>query len=199
MFKYYPNALPKNLKNSTLIYLKNKIPWKRIKYYSLKRKGFVDNPRATWVCGFHEPYLYNIDGINPHPFPKELHPLIKWIQEFTKSKYNFMLFSKYETGQDSITWHSDDEKFITKNTPITSLTLLEDNAEPRRFYLKHSKTKERYSWELENGDIFKMDYECQKHYQHAILKQPETEGIRYSITFRHAANEFGTKNYYTYN
>jgi alkylated DNA repair dioxygenase AlkB len=199
MFSYHPNALPENLKISTHNYLQTKVPWRKIRYYSAKRQGTIDNPRFTWVCGFHRPYLYDINGINSEPFPKELHDLIKWIQEFTDAEYNFMLFSKYQTGQDSITWHSDDEKFITKGMPITSLTLLDGGADPRTFYLKNLYTKEKHSWELGHGDIFKMDYECQQKYQHAILKQPNRFGVRYSITFRHAMNELGTRNYYTYN
>ena len=199
MFSYHPNALPEQLKVNTHLYLKTKVPWRRIRYYSSKRQGKVNNPRATWVCGFHRPYLYKINGIDPQPFPKELHPLIEWMQNFTESEYNFLLFSKYETGLDSITWHSDDEKFITKNAPVTSLTLLDDGADSRRFYLKDLYTKEKHYWDLKSGDIFKMDYICQQKYQHAILKQPNQKGIRYSITFRHAANELGTRNYYTYN
>ena len=199
MFSYHPEALPKTLQYKTLNYLKTKVPWRRIRYYSAKRQGTVNNPRATWVCGFHRPYLYDIHNIKPEPFPKELHSLIRWIEKFTDSEYNFMLFSKYETGNDSITWHSDDEKFITKDMPITSLTLLDGGADPRKFYLKNLYTKEKDCWNLSTGDIFKMDYECQKNYQHAILKQPKVKGVRYSITFRHAANELGTRNYYTYN
>ena len=199
MFTYHPSALPTshvtNLKN----FLQNKVPWKRIVYYSNKRKAKVNNPRATWVCGFHRPYLYDIHNIKPNPFPKELHSLIQYIQDFTEANYNFLLFSKYETGMDSITWHSDDEKLITFGSPITSITILEDYADPRTFYLKNIHTKEKHSWDLNTGDIFKMDYQCQKYYQHAILKQPKTKGIRYSVTFRHAANELGTRNYYTYN
>jgi len=199
MFSYYPNALPIEMQKATMDYLANEVPWRKVNYYSRKRQGRIDNPRLTWVCGFHRPYLYDIHGIEPQPFPKELHSLIKWIQKFTQAKYNFLLFSKYETGNDSITWHSDDEKFITKNAPITSLTLLDDGADPRTFYLKNLYTKQKHAWDLQSGDIFKMDYVCQQQYQHAILKQPKRKGTRYSITFRHAANELGTRNYYTYN
>lgn len=199
MFEYYPQALPEPHLNTVKNFLKNKVPWKRIVYYSNKRKSLVNNPRATWVCGFHKPYLYNIKNIQPNPFPKDLHPLIRWVQDFTNAEYNFLLFSKYETGKDSITWHADDEKFITVGSPITSLTVLDDTADPRTFYLKHTKTKQKHSWDLKTGDIFKMHYQCQEYYHHAILKQPNVKGCRYSITFRHAANELGTKNYYTYN
>lgn len=199
MFSYHSESLPLQLQETALQYLKFEVPWKRIKYYSAKRKGSVSNPRATWVCGFHRPYLYKVNGITPEPFPQKLHELIKWMQTFTGAEYNFMLFSKYETGNDSITWHSDDEKFITKDAPITSITILDVGADPRTFYLKDLYTKQKHAWDLQSGDIFKMDYICQQKYQHAILKQPKRKGTRYSITFRHAANELGTKNYYTYN
>jgi len=121
------------------------------------------------------------------------------VQDYTKSEYNFLLFSKYETGNDSITWHSDDEKFITPGSAITSLTILEDDADPRKFYLKNINTKQKHSWNLSTGDLLKMEYECQQNYQHAILKQPHTNGIRYSVTFRNGKNKQATKNYYTYN
>jgi len=199
MFSYYPESIPENMIVATRSYLENKVPWRRVTYYSNKRKGTVRNPRATWVCGFHKPYLYNVRNIKPNSFPRELHALIRYVQDFTQSKYNFLLFSKYTSGQDSITWHADDEKFITPGSPITSLTILDKDADSRTFYLKNLKTKRKHAWNLNTGDIFKMDYECQKHYHHAILKQPNLKGNRYSITFRHAANELGTKNYYTYN
>ena len=199
MFSYYPSSLPLKIAKNTRLFLKNKVPWRRVNYYSNKRKGRIDNPRATWVCGFHKPYLYSVNNIDPNPFPEELHELIHYVQDFTQAKYNFLLFSKYESGADSITWHADDEKFITPGSPITSVTILDEGSTPRKFYLKNLKTKQKHCWDLNNRDIFKMNYECQKYYHHAILKESNILGTRYSITFRHAANELGTKNYYTYN
>ena len=199
MYSYHPSALPSFHVQTLKNFLQTQVPWRRIVYYSNKRKSYVNNPRATWVCGFHEPYLYSFENINPNPFPKNLQPLIKWVQDFTECKYNFLLFSKYETGLDSITWHADDEKFITPGTAITSLTILEDDADSRVFYLKNLKTKEKHSWNLSTGDLFKMNYECQDNYHHAILKEPNTKGVRYSVTFRNGKNKQATKNYYTYN
>lgn len=177
-----------------LNYLEEEIPWRQVTYFKPNR-GYVITPRLTWVAGFHQKEIYPISTNSPNPIPDFLLPLKDLVEDFLNQEFNFMLFSKYRDQNDSITYHSDDERFLGKNPTIASLSL----GFARPFILKNKKTRESQNFLLEHGDLFVMQNNCQKDYFHAIPKSTKEYGVRYSITFRKALNESGSKNYYTYN
>jgi len=193
-YEYYKDFLYKKEADQLLEFLETSIPWTQVKYFKPER-GYVVTPRLTWVAGFHQKEYYNLSNCIPNKIPEFLFPLKDLVENYTEQKYNFMLFSKYRNEKDSITYHSDDEKFLGKNPTISSLTL----GSSRPFVLKHKKSRASEVFDLSHGDLFVMKNNCQKDYFHALPKQ-ETEFLpRYSITFRNALNEHGSNNYYTYN
>ncbi len=54
----------------------------------------------------------------PRPIPQCLDDLRKVTEIFTDSTYNFCLVNYYATGSDSISYHSDDERFLGTNPSI---------------------------------------------------------------------------------
>jgi alkylated DNA repair dioxygenase AlkB len=177
-------------------YLEKEIPWQVVRYYKPER-GYVVTPRETWVAGFHQNKFYPLynNDYDPNPIPNFLVPLKELVEEELKTNFNFMLFTKYRNEQDSITFHSDDEKFLGPNPTIASITI----GFTRDFLLKEKSTGNIESFNLQHGDLFVMQNNCQSDYQHAIKKQKHRCYPRYSITFRKALNEAGSKNYYKYN
>jgi len=193
-YEYYRNFLYKKEADKLLDFLENNIPWTQVKYFKPER-GYVVTPRLTWVAGFHQDDFYDLKNFVPNKIPDFLLPLKDLIQNYTQSEYNFILFSKYRNEKDSITYHSDDERFLGSNPTIASLTL----GNPRPFVLKNKRTKESEVFNLSHGDLFVMKNNCQKDFFHAVPKQTKEFRPRYSITFRKALNEYGSSNYYTYN
>lgn len=196
-YLHKPNFLYKEEADYLYKKLFEEIPWRQVKYFKPER-GLVTTPRLTWVCGFHQNKHYPIhlpQKVSPNPFPEWILPLKNIVELECKTTFNFILFSLYRNEQDSISFHSDDEKFLGENPTIASLSVGSD----RLFSLKENQSKSRQDFILSHGDLFVMKNNCQKDYMHSVPKQKDPIGPRISLTFRNALNEAGSKNYYKYN
>ncbi|KAJ5261120.1 Oxoglutarate/iron-dependent dioxygenase [Penicillium angulare] len=71
--------------------------------------------------------------IPPRPIPHCLEHLRQSVESATGSTYNFCLVNYYASGEDSISFHSDDERFLGDNPNIASLSL----GGEREFQMKH--------------------------------------------------------------
>lgn len=172
------------------------IPWRQVKYYKPER-GLVVTPRLTWCCGFHQDEYYNIrlpKLVTPEPIPNWLLPLKNLVESELNTSFNYILFSYYRDGKDSIAFHADDERFLGPHPTIASITV----GFPRPFVLKHKQSKTTEVFELNHGDLFVMQNNCQEDFYHAVPKVIKALP-RISLTFRKALNEAGSKNYYKYN
>jgi len=92
---------------------------------------------------------------------------------------NFVLLNMYRDGNDSIGWHSDDERDLGENPTICSLSL----GCTRRFMFKHKRNGQYISNDLQSGTLMIMSGATQQHYAHHIPKEPGA-GARVSLTFR---------------
>ena len=178
--------------------LENEIPWRQVRYYKPER-GYVITPRLTWVCGFHQKDYYDLsyssgEIVSPNPIPSWLQDLKLVLEDYLNETFNYVLFAQYRDGSDSIAYHSDDERFLGYNPTIASISIGQD----KLFYLKNKNTKQTEKFNLQNGDLFVMKNNCQRDYFHSVPKNSSSQR-RFSLTFRNALNETGSKNYYKYN
>jgi len=102
------------------------------------------------------------------------------IESITKESYNACLLNLYHNGEESMGWHSDNEKEIITNSSIASLSL----GASRKFSFKHKETKETVSIELANGSLLEMKGSVQTHWWHALLKSKKVTDGRINLTFR---------------
>lgn len=143
----------------------------------------------------------------PRPIPQCLDDLRKVTEIFTDSTYNFCLVNYYATGSDSISYHSDDERFLGTNPSIASLSL----GAKRDFLMKHKPVPPSMSaapppatplkLPLASGDMVLMRGPTQSNWLHSIPKRKGggSDRGRINITFRKAMVRGGTENYYNYN
>lgn len=197
-YKHVKNFLFDQETEYLLDKLKNEIPWRQVRYYKPER-GYVITPRLTWVCGFHQKDYYDLSYssgkiVSPNPIPSWLQDLKLVLEDYLNETFNYVLFAQYRDGNDSITYHSDDERFLGYNPTIASISIGED----KLFYLKNKNTKQTEKFNLQNGDLFVMKNNCQRDYLHSVPKNSSSQR-RFSLTFRNALNETGSKNYYKYN
>ena len=183
---------------SSWLYAKllQEIPWRQVKYYKPER-GIVTTPRLTWCCGFHQEdyhHIYVPDEVSPNPIPSWLSPLRQLVEDYLNQDFNFVSFSYYRDGKDSLSFRSEDQALLGLNPSVASVTL----GNPRPFLLKEKATKHTESFSLSCGDLFVMQNNCQKDYLHSVPKIP-TALPNISVTFRKLLNEAGSKNYYKYN
>ena len=194
-YQHIQNFLYKNEADKLETFLET-VPWEVVSYYHPKR-GYVITPRETWVAGFHQQKMYSLynNDYEPNKIPNFLLPLKKIIEEELNSSFNFILFSKYRDEKDSITFHSDDERFLGSEPKIASLSI----GYSRDILLRNKMSKKIQTFNLKHGDLFVMQKDCQKKFEHSIQKQETRCYTRYSLTFRKVLNEAGSKNYYRYN
>ncbi|KAI9714181.1 MAG: hypothetical protein M1828_001196 [Chrysothrix sp. TS-e1954] len=158
----------------------------------------------------------------PRPLPRCLDQLRLATEAATGARFNICLVNYYASGRDSISFHSDDERFLGPAPAIASFSL----GGRRDFVLKHkppaapsaaavvkddgdketqtqTQTQPQLKLPLASGDMILMRGPTQANWLHSIPKrggkrQDEIEG-RINITFRRALVKGGTENYYTYN
>ncbi|KAL5047530.1 hypothetical protein BDW71DRAFT_179416 [Aspergillus fruticulosus] len=119
------------------------------------------------------------------------------------STYNFCLVNYYATGDDSISYHSDDERFLGPSPSIASISL----GAQRDFLMRHKPSQtpgvgnQPLKFLLASGDMVVMRGETQSNWLHSIPKRKggEAQKGRINITFRKAVVPAGTNNYYNYN
>ena len=193
-YKYVKSFLYKKEADYLYDRLDKEIPWSVVKYYKPER-GYVITPRETWCAGIHNRLDLKNFNYQWNKIPKWLLPLKQLVEDECNEEFNFMLFAKYRNENDSITFHSDDERFLGDNPTIASITV----GETRPFQLKNKVSREIETFNLSHGDLFVMQNNCQKDYLHSVPKQKEELSTRISITFRKGLNMQASRNYYTYN
>ena len=119
------------------------------------------------------------------PIPEILVPLIDWVNNLEELHYNGILVNWYENCKNYISFHSDDERSLIKNSKIYCFSIGAD----RDFVVQSKIDKsDKYKFKLSNNSLVKMCGECQTYYKHSIPKisgkKAETIGRRISITIR---------------
>ena len=114
------------------------------------------------------------------PWKDSLIKLKRIIESITKESYNACLLNLYHDGEESMGWHSDNEKEIVANSSIASLSI----GASRKFSFKHKVTKETISIQLENGSLLEMKGAIQTNWLHALPKSKKIKELRINLTFR---------------
>lgn len=125
-------------------------------------------------------YTYSGKTIHSKPFTNELTELCGLIENVTNTKFNCVLINLYRNGMDSNGWHSDNEPELGKNPIIASLSL----GASRRFDLKNQVQNEKFSIDLNHGDLLFMNNQIQNFYKHQIAKSKKVIDERINLTFR---------------
>lgn len=127
---------------------------------------------------------YDYSGIALHPLPWTdiLREIKRRIEDCTESTFNAVFLNLYRDHNDSMGFHSDDEKELGKNPVIASLTF----GATRTFLLKHKfrKDLQLVKVPLESGTVLLMKGSTQHNWKHGINKQTAPCGPRINLTFR---------------
>jgi alkylated DNA repair dioxygenase AlkB len=227
---YYQPFIPSTTARELFYFLRRELPFYRVQY-TIRRGPTttqITTPRFTTVFGvddtslfthppntsdstsnlvdskYHTPIPTTKYKSTPRPIPPCLDALRQRIEAATDGAvYNFCLVNYYASGDDSIAYHSDDERFLGPNPCIASLSL----GVKRDFLMKH-KTVEGVEaapvkMALADGDMVVMRGETQANWLHSVPKRRGSRGEarqgRINITFRRAVVPAGTENYYRYN
>ncbi|KAK2734788.1 DNA repair family protein [Colletotrichum kahawae] len=226
---YFEPYVPSYLAKDLFEFLRAELPFYRVEY-DINRGGVkthIRTPRWTTVFGLDDTARFDEDGsvvdvksgfkvedkryqrYPPRPIPKCLDDLRRSTEAATDCKFNFCLVNYYASGTDSISFHSDDERFLGPDPAIASFSF----GARRDFLMKHKpippdpKNPDRpvpkqLKLPLGSGDMVLMRGRTQSNWLHSIPKRTgknAEDGGRINITFRRAMVKDGTENYYNYN
>ncbi|KAF2252899.1 DNA repair family protein [Trematosphaeria pertusa] len=224
---YYQPYVPSAIEKGMFDFLRQELPFYRVQY-KINRGGvetLINTPRFTTVFGVDATSRFADDGelvdaktgrkveagrykCTPRPIPRCLAHLRRLTEGSTGETFNFCLVNYYADGQDSISYHSDDERFLGPKPAIASFSL----GAKRDFLMKHkpippstasppAAEPKQLKLPLGSGDMVLMRGKTQASWLHSIPKRAGAEASRgrINITFRKALVKGGTENYYQYN
>jgi alkylated DNA repair dioxygenase AlkB len=156
------------------------VPWQQ---QSIQMYGkLVLTPRLTaWYGDVHKTYRFSGTRFDPLPWTPELMDLRQRIIAATGMQFNSVLLNFYRNGDDSVAWHSDNERELGTKPHIASLSV----GQGRNFEFRHkTHHQKKYSIRLENGSLLIMKGDLQTFWEHRIPKSAKETGARINLTFR---------------
>lgn len=143
-------------------------------------KLIITDRKVAWYGDHDFSYHYSNISKRAMPWSGDLLELKRIAGEITRSSFNSCLLNLYHDGTEGVGWHSDDEKSLTKNAAIASISF----GAKRKFSFKHKNSKEVKSIWLEHGSLLVMEGTTQTHWLHCIPKSIKIKRPRVNLTFR---------------
>ncbi|MFK7799212.1 MAG: alpha-ketoglutarate-dependent dioxygenase AlkB [Aureispira sp.] len=180
MVWYYPNFLSAQLASNYYTKLSKSLDWKQ---YPIRLFGkTMLQPRLiAWYGATNTRYKYAQTTLIASGWTTELAALQQQIAAKTTCTFNSVLANWYRNGQDSMGWHSDDEKELGSTPCIASISL---GAARKLHFRTVQKPHQRASILLEHGSLLLMQGNSQQLWQHQIPKSKRVQEGRINLTFR---------------
>ena len=160
--------------------LKDKIKWKQ-DYISFFGKSHPLPRLTAWYGDRNKTYTYSGIPMTPNPWNTELLEIKNKVDQYAKVNFNSVLLNCYRTGNDSVSWHSDDEKELGDQPIIGSVSF----GGTRKFRLRNKNNKKlKHNIELVNGSLLIMSELTQQYWEHEIPKTKKMVGETINLTFR---------------
>lgn len=139
-------------------------------------------PRLTsWYGDSEKSYTYSGIKAYPNEWNKGLLYIKNKVEGLAQTRFNSVLLNWYRNGEDSVSWHADDEKELGKNPIIASANF----GESRDFIIrKNDDHSKKITIPLKHGTCLIMRGEIQHFWQHSVPKRKQIEGSRFNLTFR---------------
>lgn len=172
---YYPNFFSKDY----YPLLRNDLKWHTDKIHIFGKTHPI--PRLhCWYADQGVLYEYSGISIPQSQWTATLIEIKQNIENQTTYSFNGMLGNLYRSGDDYVSWHSDDESSLGSDPVIACASF----GETRVFSLRNKLTKETIRLNLEDRSLLIMLPPTQKDWEHQINKCKTIAGQRISLTFR---------------
>ncbi len=143
-------------------------------------KRIITARKVAWFGDSDYSYTYSGTTKQALVWSEELLGLKAMVEQWTEAKFNSCLLNLYHSGNEGVTWHSDDEKALGRNATIASLSF---GAE-RKFCFKHKRGPQAVSVMLESGSLLVMKGATQENWLHSLPKTKKIKHERINLTFR---------------
>lgn len=127
-------------------------------------------------------YRYSGIQLRAMPWNEPLLALKHQLESSLNVTFNSVLANFYRDGNDSVSWHADDEPELGPRPLIASLSF----GETRRFSLRHQTNRSLavQHIDLEGGSLLVMAGDTQHNWHHQLPKTPYSIAGRINLTFR---------------
>lgn len=135
----------------------------------------------AWYGNQGTEYTYSQTTLVAEGWNNNLKQIQEALIKHFQLNFNSVLANLYRDGQDSMGWHSDNEKELGTQPIIASISL----GTPRMLqFRKKENTKTKASILLESGSLLLMQGNTQENWQHQIAKTKKVKTPRINLTFR---------------
>jgi len=159
--------------------LNEETPWEMPEMVMFGKK-YPQAGFSTWFTDTSVSYVYSGITRTPHVLTPLLHGVMSQCALASGAEYNSVLVNLYRDGNDSVSWHSDNEVINGSEPTIASVSL----GASRRFDLRHKESGETVRVDLEDGSLLVMSGLSQHCWVHQIAKTKAKVGPRINLTFR---------------
>ena len=159
--------------------LNEETPWEMPEIVMFGKK-YPQAGLSTWFTNTNVSYVYSGIARTPHIMTPLLTDVMNACALATGAEYNSVLVNLYRDGNDSVSWHSDNEAVNGSEPTIASVSL----GATRRFDLRHKESGETVRVDLEDGSLLVMSGLSQHCWVHQIAKTKTKVGPRINLTFR---------------
>ncbi len=160
--------------------LLSNIQWQQdsMKFYGKQ----INLPRLTaWYGNNLKDYSYSGIDMNARPWTDDLLFIKQRVEQQAGMEFTSVLLNLYRHGNDSVSWHRDNEKVLRVNPVIASVSF----GATRTFKFRHVDDHRLIrSVELSSGTYILMKGQTQHKWEHTIPKTSKPVDPRISLTFR---------------
>lgn len=182
---HYSGVLGNDVATTSFHRLDTELAWER-PTLSLYGRHHVIPRQQVWMGDSQTTYRYSGRDFSPVPW----HPTVETIKYrietllaasgFAPCTFNSVLLNRYDSGDDRMGWHSDDEPELGQDPVVAALSLGAER--PLRMRWKDRRAAPFNIW-LPHDGLLLMGPGTQRWLQHALLPR-RIPGLRISLTFR---------------
>lgn len=191
---YYPNFLNEEEQIELMKNLKENVPWQRVTYQKFGKER--KTPRKTFCYGTPQDGKSIEVQWKGNKYLTETIP--NWLQVLkskienkmnNNKKFNAVIMNNYESEEDYISWHQDDEKFL-EHTIVASISM----GSVRNFRVKRGSAKIVHEIPLQIGSLAVLINGIEHTLPKRSAKELAEYKPRFNITFRCLKTEASGKN-----
>jgi len=175
----FPKFLEPTQTSQIFQQIMDETPWEMPEMVMFGKK-YPQAGLSTWFTNTNVSYVYSGIARTPHVMTPLLTDVMNACALASGAEYNSVLVNLYRDGNDSVSWHSDNEEINGSEPTIASVSL----GETRRFDLRHKESGETVRIDLEDGSLLVMSGLSQHCWVHQIAKTKTKVGPRINLTYR---------------
>lgn len=170
---------PRHLSQSYLHTLIEDVNWSDDFYLAFGRR--IEIPRLqAWYADEGIRYSYSNNLLKTQPWLEPLREIKQQVERVAEKQFNSVLLTYYRNGDDSVSWHADDEAELGSQPYIASLSL----GASRELHYRHKREAVHGSVTLHSGDLLLMRPDFQFDWEHCVPTEPHIAEPRINLTFR---------------